>query len=310
MAKAKILLVEDNPFQAELTKKYLINNGYEVILAEDGKSALKTAKTENIDLIILDVILPDINGYEIARWLRINDETKGLPIIMLSENKKVEDKVYGLEAGADDYLPKPYNEIELNATIYACLRTKALQDELKKKNKQLEEILKKVEVLAITDSLTGLYNRRHFENILEKEFKKANRYNIPLSCMMIDLDHFKEINDEYGHHKGDVVIKEVSKKIKDSIRDIDVPARWGGEEFIVLLPMTNKENAYKAAERISNIIKEIKFPDIKRQLTISVGIAEIPDPSVKNVEKLIQVADLALYEAKRKGRNRIEIAQI
>lgn len=307
MAKAKILLVEDNPFQAELTKKYLINNGYEVILAGDGKSAIKIAKTEPIDLIILDVILPDINGYEIARWLRISDETKGLPIIMLSEKKKVEDKVSGLEAGADDYLPKPYNEIELNATIYACLRTKALQDELRKKNKQLEEILKKVEVLAITDSLTGLYNRRHFENMLGKEFKKANRYNIPLTCMMIDLDHFKEINDAYGHHKGDEVIKEVSKKIKDSIRDIDIAARWGGEEFIVLLPMTNKENAYKAAERIANNIKEIHFPEIKRQLTVSVGIAEIPNPAIKDVEKLVQMADLALYEAKRKGRNRIEI---
>lgn len=308
MAKAKILLVEDDKLQAKITKEYLEKNGYEVLWTDNGKSAIKIAKTQPIEIILLDLILPDISGNEVARWLKINEDTKGIPIIIVTIKDTLPDKVKGLEAGADDYLPKPYNEIELNARIYACLRTKALQDELREKNRQLVEILKKVEVLAITDSLTELYNRRHFELALEKEFKRTTRYKTPTSCMMIDIDHFKKINDKYGHHKGDEVLRETAKIIKGCIREIDVAARWGGEEFIVLLPQTTKENAFKAAERISESISGMNFPNISSRLTVSIGIADIPNPSINSVEKFVQIVDLALYEAKEKGRNKIVVA--
>ncbi len=308
MAKAKILLVEDDKLQAKVTKEYLERNGYEVVWTDNGKSAIKIAKTQPVEIILLDLILPDISGNEVWRWLKINDDTKGIPIIILTVKDTLQDKVKGLEAGAEDYLPKPYNEIELNARIYACLRTKALQDELREKNRQLEEILKKVEILAITDSLTELYNRRHFELALEKEFKRTLRYKTPTSCMIIDIDHFKKINDEYGHHTGDEVLKEIAKQIKNSLREIDIPARWGGEEFIILLPQTTKENAFKAATRISESIARLKFPNVSSQLTVSIGITDIPNPSIESVEKFIQVADLALYEAKEKGRNKIVVA--
>jgi diguanylate cyclase (GGDEF)-like protein len=172
----------------------------------------------------------------------------------------------------------------------------------------LEEVLSKVEILAITDPLTDLFNRRHFETALEKEFKRTKRYHSPTSCMMIDIDHFKKINDEYGHHTGDEVLKEIAKIIKTSLREIDTVARWGGEEFIVLLPETTKENAFKAASRILESITGLKFSGVSRQLTVSIGIASIPDPSIDSIEKLIQVSDLALYEAKEKGRNRAVIA--
>ncbi len=309
MAKAKILLVEDDKIQAGVTEDYLEANGYEVICVRDGKSAIKMAKTQHVDLILLDLILPDLDGNEVARWLKLNDDTKGIPIIVLTVKSSTIEKVAGLEAGADDYLPKPYNEIELNARIYACLRTKALQDELRQKNSQLEGVLLKVETLAITDSLTELFNRRHFGNTIEKEFNRTIRYQSPTSCLMIDIDYFKKINDEYGHRAGDLVLKEIAKIIKSCIREIDTVARWGGEEFIVLLPETKQDNALQAAERILEAVSGYQFSGIPGQITVSIGVASVPEASIDTADKLIHTSDVALYEAKAKGRNRVEVAQ-
>lgn len=307
MAKAKILLVEDSKGQAEATKSFLEKKGYEVTWAEDGLTAFKIAKSQKVDIILLDRVLPDIDGNEICRWLKLNHDTKGIPIIMLTVKDSVSDKVNGLEAGADDYLPKPYDEVELNARIYSCLRTKALQDELRQKNKQLEEMLTRVETLAITDPLTGLFNRRRFESILSLEFKKATRYQAPLSCMMIDIDHFKDVNDAYGHHTGDMILKEIAGFIHKNIREVDTAARWGGEEFAVLIPNTTKEDAVQPANRILKTVSKHSFPDIGgRHVTVSIGIADIMDPTITNEEKLVHAADLAMYAAKRKGRNKIE----
>ncbi|MEK6583060.1 MAG: diguanylate cyclase [Nitrospirota bacterium] len=308
MAKAKILLVEDSKVQAGLVRDFLEKTGYEVIWAENGKSAIKTAKTMSVDIILLDLMLPDISGNEVCRWLKLNDNTRGIPIIMLTAKDAITDKVAGLEAGADDYLPKPYNEIELNARIYASLRTKALQDELRQKNRQLENLLKQVEIMAITDQLTGIYNRRRLVTILEKEFRRTVRYKSPLTCLMIDIDHFKRINDKFSHHTGDMVIKETAQIIAECAREIDTVARWGGEEFIALFPQTKKEDALRSAVRIIKKVSEHKFPEISNeQITISIGIASVPDPSIDTEEKLIHASDMALYEAKKNGRNRAEL---
>ncbi len=308
MAKAKILYVEDSETQANTIKNFLEENGYDVILVDNGKSAISAAKSRPPDIVLLDVILPDITGYEVCRWLKLNPDTRGIPIIMLTVKGSVSDKVTGLEAGADDYLPKPFDEIELNARIYANLRTKALQDELKQKNLQLVEMAEKAELQARTDPLTKLSNRRHFEDVLNDEFKRAARYNAPLACLMIDIDYFKKINDGYGHHTGDLVLREIAHIIKNAIREIDITARWGGEEFVVLLPQTEKEDALQSASRILEAIVTHKFtclPD--KKITASIGIASLPDPSINTGEKLIDASDIAMYEAKRKGRNRTEI---
>ncbi len=309
MAKAKILLVEDSKTQAGIVRDFLERNGYEVVWVEDGKSAIKTAKIQRVDIILLDLVLPDISGNEVCRWLKLNEDTKGIPIIMLTVKGAVTDKVAGLEAGADDYLPKPYNEIELNARIYAALRTKALQDELRQKNRQLEDLLKQVEIMAITDHLTGVYNRRRLVTIMEKEFKRVTRYKTPITCLLIDIDHFKRINDMFGHHTGDTVLKEIAQIISGTAREIDTVARWGGEEFIVLLPQTKKEDALQPALRILTAISEHKFQGISdEQITVSIGVASAPEPSIDTEDKLIQASDFALYEAKKNGRNRVEIA--
>jgi diguanylate cyclase (GGDEF)-like protein len=309
MSKATILLVEDNKAQASIIKEFLEKNGYHVIWVEEGMAAFKIAKTQDLDLILLDRILPDIDGNEISRWLKLDPSTRSIPIIMLTAKDAVADKVAGLEAGADDYLPKPFNENELNARIYVHLRTKSQQDELRTKNRQLEDMLTKVETLAIIDSLTGLYNRRRFETILANEVKRAMRYQNPLSCMMIDVDHFKKVNDARGHQEGDNVLREIAQRIQSSIREVDTACRWGGEEFTILSPNTPKENAKLAAARILKAVSQHSFNGFNQgQITVSIGIASLPAPSIDSEDKLVNAADVALYEAKKNGRNRVEIS--
>jgi diguanylate cyclase (GGDEF)-like protein len=308
MANHKILLVEDDKLQAKTTKEYLEKAGHEIVWVENGMSAIKSAKTQSFDLIVLDLVLPDMGGNEVCRWLKNTKDTKDIPIIILSAKGSTKEKVVGLEAGADDYLPKPYDPSELKARIYACLRTKVLQDELKKKNQQLEEVLLQMETLAMTDQLTGLFNRRYFISVIEKEFSRTIRYKHPISCLMIDIDHFKRINDEYGHHAGDQVLIEISQVMTNCLRKSDTMARWGGEEFIMLLPETTKENAAQVASRILTSVSTYKFSTLPGQVTVSLGLAGMPEPEIDTSEKFIAAADRALYEAKNKGRNRLEIA--
>ncbi len=308
MAKAKILLVEDSKTQAEKVSVFLKKEGYDVIWVEDGKSAINAAKTQTLDLILLDIVLPDLNGKEVCRWLKLNQGTKGIPVIMLTAKGSTPDKVTGLESGADDYISKPFEEMELNARIYACLRTKSLQDELRLKNRQLEELLERVEVLAVTDPLTELFNRRRFETVLEKEFKRTERYKTPLSGLMIDIDHFKAINDNHGHHVGDMVLHDLAKILKSVFREIDIIARWGGEEFVVLLPQTDKAAALKSATRVMKMISSHKFPSMPdKKITVSIGVASAPSPDIESGEKMINECDIAMYEAKKNGRNRVEV---
>ena len=305
---AKILFIEDNKLQAKAGKRSLEDRGHEVTLARDGKSAIKAAAGGDFELIILALVLPDMQGTQICQWLKQNESTRLIPVIILTSRSSVNDRVTGLEAGADDFLEKPYNASELNARIKACLRAKALQDELAEKNKELEKLLKEVERLAITDHLTGLFNRRHFNSMLQREFNSAERYERPLSCFMIDIDNFKSINDDLGHHVGDIVLREVSSALQSSLRNVDIVSRWGGEEFVVLLPQTGLDKCVEAAERILSEISSRKFQDLdERTVTVSIGVCCVPDGSIASSEEMVNAADKALYIAKEKGRNRIEV---
>jgi len=309
MAKANILLVEADKMRARLIQDFLQKNGYQVNWVEQGMSALKASKIGDIDIILLDHTLPDIDGNEVCRWLKLDEKTRDIPIIMLTAKGAISDKVSSLEAGADDCIPRPFDETELNARIFARLRSKTHHDDLKKKNRQFEDMLTRVESLAIMDPLTGLYNRRRFENIFTSEFKRATRYQLPLTCMMIDIDHFKLINDSHGHQEGDAVLKETARIIQTTLREVDTPARWGGEEFVVLSPNTSKENALLAAERLRKAVASYEFTKLEtKKATISIGVAGIPDPALDSQEKMIHAADLAMYEAKKNGRNRVESA--
>ncbi|MBI5100714.1 MAG: diguanylate cyclase [Nitrospirae bacterium] len=306
MTKAKVLLVEDDPIQAKETEDLLINTGYEVLLARDGINAIKLVKSMKPDIILLDLILPGLGGYEVCRWLKLDETAKAIPVIMLTVKKDLAEKISGLQIGADDYLPKPYNALELNARIYACLRTKAIQDELREKNRQLEELLDKVNFMAATDSLTGLFNRRKLQENLSIEFERAKRYKIPFSLVMLDIDYFKKINDDFGHGTGDSVLKEVADIILKSVREIDTAARFGGEEFIIILPNTDRKSAVIVADRMRESLAGHVFTGVTRKITASVGISGMPDAEIVNEDLLLRCADMALYRAKQNGRDRTE----
>lgn len=308
MSKANILYIEDSEGQGKATKDFLEKSGYVVTWLRDGMSVFRAVKTRPVDVILLDRVLPDMDGNKVCSWLKQDEQTRAIPVIMLTSLSSTAQKVQGLEAGADDYLAKPYDEVELNARVYAALRTKHLRDELSRKNEELQAMLRKVEALSITDPLTGLYNRRRFEEVLDMEFRKASRYNSPLSCMMMDIDHFKKVNDTYGHPVGDSVISDIALIIRQVVRDIDTPCRWGGEEFIVLAPMTPKAVALPPARRILETVAAHRFTGMgDKKLTISIGIADLSGPGIGTTTQLVEAADKALYTAKKNGRNRVEV---
>jgi diguanylate cyclase (GGDEF)-like protein len=310
MAKAKILIIEDNPLQAKQTQTVVESADYEVIVAENGGMGFKLAKTRPFDLILLDMVLPDFSGEQICQWLKRDESTRSIPVIMLTAKNSVEDRVAGLQIGADDYLPKPFSNLELVARIQACLRIKMREDELRGMKDRLENQLKDVEKMAITDAGTGLFNRRHFNELLDKEFARAKRFNEPLSCIMLDIDHFKSINDTFGHPAGDGVLSEMAALLKRDVRMIEVAARYGGEEFVLLLPKTPPGEAVKPAHRLLEDISQYHYKNLPsdRVVTVSIGIAGLPDLLITRKEDLVQCADFALYKAKRAGRNRIEIS--
>jgi diguanylate cyclase (GGDEF)-like protein len=308
VAKAKVLLVEDDPLQAEATKKLLIKSGYDVLWAGDGINAIKMTKLHIPDIILLDLMLPGLDGHEVCRWVKVEESTKGIPVIMLTAKKDIADKVAGLHGGADDFLPKPYNELELNARIYSSLRTKALQDELRAKNRELEAVLLKVEHMATVDVLTGLFNRRRFHEVLSNEFERSRRFDTPFSLIMADIDHFKQINDNYGHQTGDSVLREIALLLTRNIREIDTASRYGGEEFMIILPNTQKASAKVVAERMRAEAEKHTFAGIEKDgLTVSFGYSGMPDSHIKDEEYLIRCVDHALYSAKQNGRNRVEL---
>ncbi len=304
--KAKLLLIDDSEAQSSQIRLTLERLGYAVEWASSGVEGLKLARSSRPDLVLLDVVMTDIDGFAVCRWLKMNADTREIPVIMLTVRNTVADRVEGLNIGADDYLPKPFQDQELEARIFAALRVKAAHAELKERNLQLETMLHHVEALAITDALTGLFNRRRFADVLKREFAVTKRYKNTLSCLMIDLDHFKRLNDLFGHDAGDQVLKEAARRIQTSLREVDVPARYGGEEFAILLPHTGKLEAYIVAERLRNAIRsaEFNFGGERTVVTASIGISGNIDVPTGHADDLVKAADLALYEAKRQGRDR------
>ena len=305
--KARLLVVEDSPTQGSQTKQELEQLGYEVRWVKTGIDALKWARQDPPDLIILDVVMDDLDGFAVCRWLKLHNTTRDIPIIMLTVRSEIEDKVHGLQIGADDYLPKPFSRRELEARIFAALRVKTTQAELVERNRQLESMLHHVESLAITDPLTGIFNRRRFTDVLRREVALARRYKNSLALLMLDLDHFKMINDRFGHDAGDDVLRSVAAALTSGLREVDLAARYGGEEFAVVLPQTSKANAAIVARRIAaqvgNLVHSFQGENVS--LTASIGIADITDLKVADADNLVKAADLALYEAKRAGRNKI-----
>ncbi len=305
--KANLLLIDDSEAQASQIIETLERLGYAVQRASSGAEGLRLAREKTPDLVLLDVVMPDIDGFAVCRWLKVNADTRDIPVIMLTVRTAVADRIAGLTIGADDYLAKPFDDQELEARIFAALRVKAVHADLRSRNQQLETMLHSVEAMAVTDSLTGLYNRRRFSDVLKREFAVTRRYRNTLSCLLIDLDHFKQINDRFGHDAGDQVLKEVARRIAGSLREVDLAARYGGEEFAVLLPHTSKKDAKTVAERLLNNLRKQEFTFGRElvKITASIGCAGNTDVASGQAEDLVKAADVALYEAKNSGRNAV-----
>jgi diguanylate cyclase (GGDEF)-like protein len=299
--KFLIAIVDDDAAIRRLVRLLLTRSGYEVMEFAAGEEARRQLHSAPWDLAILDRRLPDMDGVVLCHELKSDAELRNRYIIMLTGEADQEDKVEGLDLGADDYITKPFQPPELLARIRAAKRIIDLQKELLETNKRLE-------LLSITDGLTKLYNHRYFQDEMSRAFEESQRYQRPLSLAIIDIDFFKKVNDSYGHAVGDEVLKDVAKIFQESIRATDLAARYGGEEFAVMMPETELDDALAFAEKIRNLIETTPFPTAVGPLhvTVSIGVASVPRTKIHAAKELVIAADKALYRAKRGGRNQVQ----
>jgi two-component system, cell cycle response regulator len=303
----RILVVDDHPDNVEIIEARLASRGFTVETASNGQEALDRVYENPPHLILLDVMMPLIDGYEVSRRIKNDAKLPFIPIILVTARDSTEDKVEGLDAGAEDYLTKPINFPELEARVRSMLRIKRLQDELDQKNRELEDVNRKLKKLSITDGLTELFNHRHVHELLHEEFERSRRSGDPIAVAMLDLDRFKQVNDTYGHPTGDVILFETARILRETAREIDMIGRYGGEEFIAILPGTSEQEAARFADRVRERIESHVFRDdaTEVRMTMSAGVASHPEFPVDNPDLLLKRADEALYAAKEGGRNRV-----
>jgi diguanylate cyclase (GGDEF)-like protein len=294
----KVLVAEDDSVTRRLLKVSLERWNYEVVLAEDGAQALSVLFGEDPPKIaILDWEMPGSDGIDICRELRKRNAGSYVYALLLTSKAGRENLLKGLEAGADDYLVKPFDLLELQARLWAGQRVLTLQDRL---NAALDAMRNE----ATHDHLTGVWNRAAILDTLKRESDRSQREESPLSVIMVDLDHFKQINDRWGHQTGDEVLREVTKRLQSVLRPYDTLGRYGGEEFVVVAPGCDRNSSLKLAERLRGTVnaKPVLTPASSLPVTLSLGVASLSKGL--SSESLLQRADEALYGAKRAGRNR------
>jgi diguanylate cyclase (GGDEF)-like protein len=303
MMETNILVIEDSePVRREITqilKNYSLATYYHE--AGDGIEALKLLLEIKMDLIICDVVMPRLDGFRFLSMVRAREELSSIPIIFLTARDDRNSKLQGLEQGASDYITKPFDPAEMVARVRIHLQLRQLQEELRQANAKLM-------LVSHTDHLTGLYNRRYLMDVLERELSRVQRSASFLSLLILDIDHFKEINDRYGHQGGDLVLAEAASVFRKELRVYDTAARYGGDEFIAVIPGASLSEALAVAERIRGSVEQSRFSermeDVK--LTVSIGVAIYPGSGIETLEDFIREADGALYRAKAGGRNRVE----
>jgi len=299
--KPKILIVDDDVKIARMLEMAL-RDDYQVVSAHQPKRALELFHSGDFDLVLTDIKMPELSGFDILR--AVKETNPAIEVILLTGETpdKAEPAVKALQSGAHDYLLKPVRIKELKETIQSALSNQRRQLEDKR---HLQELIR----LAYTDYLTGLSNRHNFESQFKLEFERSDRYERPLSCMILDIDDFKRINDAFGHRTGDQVLKQIGTLILNNFRSSDLKCRYGGEEFVLLIPEADHEVAMTVAEKLRRIVcREIfTFTESPFQVTASVGVATCWRRNFKSASDLIHAADLALIKAKREGKNCVRV---
>jgi two-component system cell cycle response regulator len=304
-----ILVADDEPVNLALIKRRLEWEEYHVETAQDGGEAVEAARRVLPDLVILDVMMPVLDGLGACRLLKEDPSTRDIPVIFLSALDDTDTKVNGLSLGANDYISKPFRVEELLARVAVSIRLKRERDLLQESAEELRRRAEAASEMSMTDALTGLLNRYGLQRALQRELSEARRYARPLSCLLLDIDFFKAINDTHGHAAGDAALMQTARVLTESVRGSDVVCRYGGEEFLVLAPETDARGAHSLAEKIRLSVSSRLFGGGGRAfaLTLSAGVAELRPGESGN--DMIARADLALYQAKQHGRDRVEAAE-
>lgn len=300
-----ILVADDDRLTRSTVSALLRSAGYRVEEALDGQEAVDRVARGGVSLVLLDNMMPRMTGLEACRLVKAIDPEAFLPVVLLTVRADVDSRIEGLRLGADDYVGKPYDERELLARVGSMLRIKTQSDAVREAHRTLEQ-------LATHDELTGLYNFRHLSTRLAEEWKRAERFHEPLATVMVGLDGFRAFNGAHGDAMGDVMLRQVAARVRRAVRDIDVVARYGGDEFLVLLPNTHLAGAVTVADRISREVRTAtpSPPDggEPTELTASLGVAAFPSRDVRTRDGLLKCAAEALAEAKRCGRDRVFVA--
>lgn len=308
--KAPVILVaDDEPVNLALIKRRLEWEDYLIHTAQDGSEAVEKARLLHPDLVILDVMMPVLDGLQACRLLKEHEKTRDIPIIFLSALDDTDTKINGLSLGANDYISKPFRVEELLARVAVAIRLKRERDDLRRSAEDSRRRAEAAREMSMSDALTGLLNRYGMQRSLQRALSESRRYGRALSCLLIDIDHFKRINDSYGHAAGDTALMQVGRVLTESVRGSDVVCRYGGEEFLVLALETTLQGALALGEKIRLAAAARLYGDGERvfPLTLSVGAAQLQD--AESGHDMIARADVALYNAKELGRNRVEAAR-
>ncbi len=298
----RVLIAEDDPVSCHLLEAFLVKWGYQVVVTTDGTEAWRVLQQENPPrLAILDWMMPGMDGVEVCRKVRQRDAEPYIYILLVTAKGQKQDIIEGLEAGADDYLTKPFDAQELRARLRAGRRIIELQEQLLSAREQLK-------VEATHDPLTGLWNRTAILESLQRELARAQRDKTPTAVIMADLDHFKRINDTYGHLAGDAVLREAARRMSSSVRTYDSIGRYGGEEFLFVFPGSDLNGALTQAERLRSCINKEAMDIFEGAFPITMSLGVAASTEVKEADLLVRAADAALYRAKNGGRNRVEPA--
>lgn len=297
-----VVVVDDDAQVRQELARLLQGEGYGVVTAEDGRQALTRVRSHHPDIVLLDVIMPGLDGLEVCRILKSRRDAGFLPVIILTSRDDMDSRVEGLRLGADDYLSKPADPRELLARIDALLRIKKLQD-------RISDSLQEMEDHALTDNLTGLYNARYLETRLRDEFKRAERYSEPLSCIVISMDGIDTLRDRHGGEAADRAVRELADILRSGIREFDVVVRAAEQRFIILLPRTHFTGSLAVATRIWERVHGHDFTLTNGKLMVSMGVSFFPNKDVASAERLIAQAQEALDKARQAGSDQICLFQ-